>query len=402
MPIEQKGNAARTQTNAPKSKNKKKTDLATGPSTSSVIDFFREQQSSQNLHNMSFSSTSSFDSANNGTMVELPQMISFLEVRRKALEERRSDISKIKDEQVKNILLAMVDDMKNVVEDGDKILQCHNNLVNKQNEDSDIIQSNSDSINNLTKGIGNLTDGINVVRNRVESLEVSKNCSFDSQFINIVFVDANEASCVENGTTGPKQKFVEILSELKIVPPKDIIDAHLMTVRRFDKGRRKQIKMLRTRFADSLTAGRIFSLIIQHNKNLSDTGGKNAIKFYAEMPASKNVWNLKRICYELKSEGTFVNVRGSERGILVSYKLNNQEDDKEITKTANVTSVKEINDLRILLNVKDAYMSVADKYNEDFWNKKKKNEMPAKRSRVSDVNDDSTSPKRHLTDAKSN
>jgi len=68
---------------------------------------------------------------------------------------------------------------------------------------------------------------------------------------------------------------------MKIVPPKEIIDAHLMTVR-----------MLRSRFNDSLTAGRIFAQIIKHNKQLSDAG--NQIKYYVEMPASKDVWNLKK------------------------------------------------------------------------------------------------------------
>jgi len=100
----------------------------------------------------------------------------------------------------------MMDDMKNVVEDSDRILQCQNVLISKQNEDGEEIQSNSKSISNLTKVVGNLADGLNEMKNRVQSLEVTKNCSFDSHFMNIVFVVASEANSVENDTIGPKQK----------------------------------------------------------------------------------------------------------------------------------------------------------------------------------------------------
>jgi len=315
-------------------------------------------------------------------------MVSVLEARKKSLEERTIEILKIKDEQIKKVLLNMMTDMKNVVEDADKILKCQNEMINKQNDDSEEIQSNMKSVNNLTKGVGNLADGFVELKSRVQSLEVAKNCTFDSHFLNMVFVDANDADCVENGTTGPKQKFAEMMSGMKIVPPRDIIDANLMTVRRFVNGSRKQIKILRARFGDSLTAGRIFSQVIKHNKNISEAGGQNKIKFYAEMPASKNVWNLKRICYELMNEGILANVRGSDRGILVTYKMRDRQDDtKEIIRTSTVTSEKEIDDLRKLLDVEDAYISVTEKYDVNFWNKKKKPEITQKRGREHDDSD---------------
>ncbi|KAL7033483.1 hypothetical protein ACKWTF_007600 [Chironomus riparius] len=386
------GTTAKNQKSVQKQKDVKNPNVEHNSPGSSILNFFRSQQSSQKQLNESFSSISSVETSLNGTIVdpmtELPQMVSILEARRKSLEERKIEISLIRDEQIKKVLLDMIDDMKNVVEDSDKILQCHNDMVNRQNEDSEEIQSNRASINNLTKGVGNLTDGISEVKNRVQSLEVSKNCNFDSHFINIVFVNGRDADCVEKGTIGPKQKFGEILSEMKIVSPKDIIDAHLMTASRFVNRKRKQIKLLRARFNDSLTAGRIFAQIINHNKNLTDEGKQDALKYYAEMPASKNVWNLKRVCYELKNEGTLVNVRGSDRGILVSYKVKNRDDDKESIRNCTVTSEREIDDLRKLLNVEDAYISVTTKYNDDFWNKKKKKPvMEKKRGRDDDEND---------------
>ncbi|KAL7036342.1 hypothetical protein ACKWTF_008782 [Chironomus riparius] len=388
---ERKGNAAnKNQAHLQKRKDVKNPNELNNPG-SRIMDFFKSQQSSQNQLNESFSSTSSLITSLNGTIVspmsELPQMVSVLEARRKSLDEKKLGITNIKDEQIKKILLDMMDEMKNIVEDTDKILKCHNEIIIRQNEDLEEIQSNSASINNLTKGVGNLADGISEVKNRLQSLEVAKNCTFDSHFINIIFVNGKDADCVENGTIGPKQKFDEILSEMRIVSPKDIIDAHLMTVSRFVNRRRKQIRMLRARFNDSVTAGRIFAQIINHNKNITDEGKQDVLKYYAEMPASKNVWNLKRICYELKNEGTLVNVRGSDRGILVTYKMKNEDGEKESVRTSAVTSEKEIDDLRKLLNVEDAYISVSAKYNEDFWNKKKKPAMEKKRGRDNDEND---------------
>lgn len=394
-----KGNSTTSQksTQRPRNGNNPKTEPIS--STSGIRNFFRNQQSMQNIHNESFSSASSFNSVGDDTMIdavlELPLMVSVLEARRESLEERKNEISKIKDEHIKKILLDVMNDMRNVVEDSDKILRCHNELINRNNENTDEIQSNSKSINNLTSGVGNLADGINEMKNRIQSLEVSKNCSLDSHFINLVFVNPNDADCMENGTTGPKQKFAEILSGMRIVPPKEIIDAHLMTVRRLVNGRRKQTKILRSRFNDSLTAGRIFSQIIKHNKHLSDSGKQDEIKFYAEMPASKNVWYLKKICYELKNEGTLINVRGSDRGILVTFKVKDQHDEtKEIVRTSTVTCVKEIDDLRKLLNAGDAYISVAEKYNDNYWNMKRKPENTQKRGRENDENDIDNDPKR--------
>lgn len=395
-----KNNQFKTQIQRPKKNDDKNSKGGQNTSTSNVLDLFKNQQMTQNIQNESFKSTS-FDSAKDGTMIdamlELPQMVSVLEARRIALDERKSEALKIKDNEIKNVLMGIIEDIKNVVEDNDKILRCHNELINRQNDDSEEIQMNCASINNLTKGVGNLVDGINAVKSRVQSLEITKNCAFDSQFMNMVFVDAKEADDIESGNIGPKEKIGEILSEMKIVLPKEIIDTNLMTVRRYSNGKRKQIKMLRVRFSDSVTAGRIFAQVIKHNKKLADTGKRDTVKYYAEISASKNVWNLKRICYELKNEGTLVNVRGSDRGILVSYKMKERDENKEIIKTCTVTSEKEIDDLRKLLKVEDAYISVVAKYNEEFWNQKKRSGITQKRGRENDENDLAINPKRTST-----
>lgn len=389
MPAKNKNNDASNKIKTLKSRGRG----IVGTSTSSVLNYFT--QSSQNAHDESFLSNLSFDSAQNGTMVELPEMISVLETRRKSLEERKEEISLIKDEQIKNVLLSMINDMKNVVEDGDKILKSQNDLIKKQKEDSDDMQLNINSVNNLADGIGNLKDGLVELNCRVQSLEITKNCNSDSHFINIVLVDPNEANCIENGTTGSKQKFSDIMSSMKIVPSGEIVDVNLITVRRFVRGNRKQVKMLRARFSNSMSAGQVLSKVILHNKNLVDSGSQNSIKYYAEMPASKNVWNLKRICYELKNEGTFTNVRGSDRGILVTYKIKDTKDEtKEIIRNSAVTSEKEIDDLRKLLNVNDAYIPVSKKYNNDFWEKKRKPENVQKRGREHDDSDSANAPKK--------
>ena len=366
--------------------------------SSSIISFFKSQQVTQNSMDDSFSSLKSFDSSSDKTMIDPPilPMVSVLENRKKELEERKNEISLVQDEKIRKILLDMANDIKNAVEDNERLLQSHNELLNRHYDDAEEIQSNRKSINNLSKGIGNLTDGLDAVKNRVQSLEITKNCAFDSFFLNLIIADDKDVESLESGITGPKEKFSEILSSMKIVPPKDICDSHLMTVPRFRNGKKKHVKILRTRFNDSLTAGRIFSQVIKHNRSLADGNRRDEIKYFAEMPASRNVWNLKRICYQLKNEGCITNVRGSERGILVTYKINDSTNEfKEIVKTCVVTSVKDIDDLRKELKVVDAYMSVSQKYNDEFWSKQnKKSEIKQKRGRELDENEECVEPKR--------
>lgn len=289
----------------------------------------------------------------------------------------------------------MLLDVTKCFEDSDKILQCHNELIRRHNEDSNVIMSNSRTINNLSKGVGSLSDAQNELKDRVQSLEVTKDCSFDSHFVNIVLVDQKEADDIENGTLGPKQKFAKIMSDLKIVSQKEPIDAKLITARRFVNGSRKLIKILKARFENSFTPGRIVAQIITHNKGLSKSGHNGLIKYYVETPTSKNVWMLKKICYELKNDGTLHSVRGSDRGILVSYKVKDQQDEQKTTfRTSVVTSEKDIDELRKLLNVDDAYLLVKDKYNAEYWNARNKSEMTQKRGREIDETDIANDAKR--------
>lgn len=363
-----------------------------------VKSFLVSKESSS--HNESFSSMSSMTSysstiLNADDIPELSQMLGVLESRKKSLEERKEKISEIKDEQIKNVLLDIISDVTKCVEDSDKILQCHNELIRRHNEDSNVLLSNTRTINNLSKGIGSLTDAQNELKDRVQSLEVTKDCAFDSHFINIILVDQKEADDIENGTIGPKQKFSKIMTELKITLPKEIIDAKLITARRFISGNRKLIKILRVRFSDSVTPGRIFAQIVNHNKELSKTSHQGLVKYYAETPTSKNVWILKRICYELKNDGVLHSVRGSDRGILVSYKVKDPKDEEKLLfRSCVVTTEKDLDELRNLLNVDDAYIPVKEKYNAEYWNIKKKPETTQKRVRETDEADFASNAKR--------
>ena len=346
--------------------------------------------------NESFSSTMSFGSTvlNAGEIPEISQMMSVLESRRKSLEENKAKISEIKDAQIKNVLLDILSDVTKCVEDSDKILQCHNQLVRSHNDSSSVIQSSSRSIDNLSNGIGNLTDAHNDLKNRIQSLEVSKDCAFDSHFVNIILVDEKEAEDIENGSVGPKEKFVKIMSDMKIMPPREIVDAKLITGRKFINGTRKRIKILRVRFGDSVTPSRIFSQIVTFNKELAKTGQHGLVKYYVETPTSKNVWSLKRICYELKNDGILHSVRGCDRGILVSYKVIDEDKKKSTFRSTIVTSEKDIDQLRMSLNVDDAYIPVKEKYNADFWDKKKAETTQKKRRRETNEIDDASNAKK--------
>ena len=81
---------------------------------------------------------------------------------------------------------------------------------------------------------------------------------------------------------------------------------------------------------------------------------------------------------ELKKEGTILNVRGCDRGLLVTYK-DPQEKNSENLKTRLIRCEQEIDELRLLMKVSDAHISVSEKYTEEFWIKKQKPEMSQKR-----------------------
>lgn len=373
------------QSSSNNSKNKKKSPLKAlqsirnffpTPSTSSQI----EQNESDCLMNSTGSTI-----LDTGDMPELAKMVSVLESRKRSLEEKKAKISEIKDVQIKNVLLDIISDVTQFVEDSDKILKCQNELIRRQSDDSYVVTANSRSINNLTKGIGSLVDSQNELKDRVQSLETTKDCILDSQLINIILVDQKEADDIENGTIGPKEKFAKIMRDMKIISPKEIVDVKLITTRRFVSGDRKLMKILKIRFGDSVSPSRIIAQMINHNKELSKTGQQSQVKYYVETPTSKNVWMLKRICYELKNDGILHSVRGCDRGILVSYKIKDRENEKKTAfRSCVVTSEKDIDELRVTLKVDDAYIPVREKYNDGFWSSKKKPEMNQKRARETD------------------
>ncbi|KAL7015437.1 hypothetical protein ACKWTF_016457 [Chironomus riparius] len=379
-----------------KENNSNSKNASKGNNTQKNIKNFFLTPSTSN-QNESFSSTMSFESTvlNPAEIPELSQMVSVLETRRKSLEEKKAKISEIKEvHEIKNVLLDILSDVTKCVEDSDKILQCHNKLVRSHNDTSAVIQSSSKSIDNLSNGIGNLTDSHNDLKTRIQSLEVAKDCAFDGLFVNIILVDEKEAEEIENGSIGPKQKFTKIMSDMKIMPPKEVVDAKLITGRKFINGTRKLIKILRVRFCDSVTPSRIFSQIVTYNKELAKTGQHGLVKYYVETPTSKNVWILKRICYELKNDGILHSVRGCDRGILVSYKVTDEDKKKTTFRSIVVTSEKDIDNLRISLNVEDAYIPVNEKYNADFWSSKKAETTQKKRKRDTNEVDDASNAKK--------
>ena len=364
----------------------------------SISTYFQDNTSTPNKSDESFSSTMSYESVTvlNAEIPELPVMTSVLKSRKEALEEKKALISEIKDVQIKTVLLGIVSDVEKYVEDSDKIMQSHNELIRKHNENSAVIQSSSRSISNLSTGIGKLTDTNNELKDRVQSLEITKECAFDSHFVNIILVDAKDADEIESGTIGPKQKFNKILSTMKIVPPTEVVDAKLINGRKFINGTKKLIKILRVRFSDSVSPGRIFKQIVVHNKELAKTGQNNLVKYYVETPTSKTAWTLKKICYELKNDGVLHGVRSSDRGILVSYKVVDKDDEnKTVFRSSVVTCEKDVDELRKQLKVEDAYVSVKDKYSADYWNAaKNRSEMTQKRGRECDELDTVSEPKR--------
>jgi len=105
MPVEHKENSTTSQKNTQRQRNGKDSKVEPKSLASGIMNLFKAQQSTQNNQKESFSSTSSFHSVCDGTIIyallELPLMISVVESKRKALEERKNNILKIKDDQIK-------------------------------------------------------------------------------------------------------------------------------------------------------------------------------------------------------------------------------------------------------------------------------------------------------------
>ena len=317
-------------------------------------------------------------------------MAAVLEERKKALEKRKEKISLISDSTVKEILFDIVDDITKCVEDSDKIIKSHNKLIQRQNDDSIAIMSTFNTVGNLAQGIGKLTDGFSSMKHRVQSLEVASNSNYEGHTLNIIMKDEKDATEIENGTIRPMQKFSKILNSMNINIPRDITDVNILSMRRFVNGTSKPIKLLKARFNNTVTPGRIFGRIVKHNRSLKSL---NDVRYYAEIPTSKLVWDLKRICLELKNEKVILNVRGCDRGLLATYK-DPQNGDTENYKTRLVTCEKDIDELRSFLKVADAHISVSEKYTEEFWMKKRKTH---KRDREMDDSDQGNTAKKSFS-----
>jgi hypothetical protein len=90
----------------------------------------------------------------------------------------------------------------------------------------------------------------------------------ESHFLNIVLVDPQEADDIEAGIIGPRHKFGDIIASMKIMTPRSFIDVNLTTVYRMFSRTKRSIKMLRARFNDSISAGRVYSQILKFNKKI--------------------------------------------------------------------------------------------------------------------------------------
>lgn len=369
--------------------NDRKSMSTTSPS---VLSYFRSQED-ENVSSEQNDSSQQFDLDETfmDTVPELTKMISVMEERKKTLEERKAKIATISDQATKELMLDLVGDLTKCVEDSDKILRCHNELVQQHNENSETISSAFTTVGNLATGVGKLTETCGNLKQRVQTLEVSTSSNYDNHFLNIILVDQNEASEIENGSTGSMQKFIRALQTMSIPSPNDLVDVDLLNVRKFVDGKRKPVKMLRARFNNSVTPGRILAKIIKNNKEKAATGG---VKYYAEIPSDKKVWNLKRICFEMKNDGDLHSVRGSDRGILVSFKSPQiTEANPKPFQTRVIKCEKDIDDLRVFLKLPDSNTSVSVKYSDDYWMSKRQSGNKHKRDRESD-DIDGNEPKR--------
>jgi hypothetical protein len=328
------------------------------------------------------------DHSSESTVVEKSFDIPHLEIptltRKKSLQDKLSAINNIKDDSIKAILIGIVNEISQCVDDTAEIANGHNQLVD---EHTCVTDSLIQSVNNASTAVSNMNAKYCELSEKVDVISVQNDGAYDNQFINIMFADINEANDVKTGIISGPAKFNNIMRYMNIsIPRVTILESSIASARRFVNGRRTVVKFLKTRFNDTVTAGRVLGRIINWNREKAENKQKEYIRYYAEMPTSKNVWKLKRICLELKKDGYLKSVRGTDRGLIAYYEDNTQEGPTNRAqngmKTFKIRCETDIDKLREILKIDDAHVPVKEKYNDDYW--KAKISANLKRSRESD------------------
>jgi hypothetical protein len=309
------------------------------------------------------------------TSSEVPALPSSSAGFKEALAVSIDAVNSIPDEATKNALLKMMQIMINIVHDSCIVKEKVNQIVKNQNE---LLTNNDEflsSVNNLSEGVGKLGNSCGVFESRLQSIETTQSCQYDSQFLHISLRDKSEVESIEKGIIRPINKCLRLLDDMHIkYNKKEIGDVSLLSDKRRVGGANKIVKYLKIRFTNNASAGKVFRQIVKWN-NKQKSNGQTEAKYMAETPVSRTVWKLKRICIELKKEGLIVNVHSNENGLSCIYKSGG------VNKRFKVTSEKDIDTLRTLQNVEDYHIPVSEKYGPDFWKTKF---MMSKQKRVRD------------------
>jgi hypothetical protein len=329
-----------------------------------------------------FSRLNANDSTNASPGVsEMSKVISNSASRKASVKENIEKINLIPDELVRNALLGLADSLLNIVGD-DMMTTFHiNKLIEAQNGTARATTEIAHSVDNIAEAVDKIGNGYASMEGRVESLETKDSCTFDNQFLRVFLRDEKESEELEKGRIFSMPKFFRIIGA---IDPKfeksNVVNVSLLSATRRIDGQMRKLKYLNVRFNNTLSAGQTFGKFVRWNNEKKKAGDPRALKYYVELPASKNVYKLKRICLDMKAKGYIKSVISTDRGLVAYYKENNESPSADspsnnstpVTKDQRhvITTMDDIDSLRQIIGVENCDVPAEEIYNDDYWSAK--------------------------------
>lgn len=218
--------------------------------------------------------------------------------------------------------------------------------------------------NNQSVAIGRIGNGFASLESKIEALETKEACSHDNKFLRIIMLE--ERVC-EELKREPRNKFRKIVDQIGgNFRNEALVDVTVSSVKRRFGVKHGPFSMLVARFNDSITASNLLQSFIKANR-------MKKTNYFAEVPMSKKVYKIKRICMQLKSEGYIESVKGADRGVIVTYY--HAEQGNEGRKFKTIASLEDIDDLRRELRTKNFETPCSDLYSDNFWQNKQPKEL---------------------------
>jgi len=298
----------------------------------------------------------------------------------KILQQKNAEINSLLKEYEN---LTSIDNM-----DVKAIFKKTSELINSMNQRHDMMMNHL--LNNTNKSCEFVTSEINSLReeiekvksshkDEIETLQIVDACRNDLKKIWIRFKFRGEAQQIrESGNYPTEIKRIlgkmNIKFDLNILP----IETAFFQDRKFGNQEVPEIALCCI-FTNSTIAKRVKTDIIKFNKNLELNGKRELIRYFSTMNWTGNVWQILKVCIELKSHNLINNVFVSNEGIKVQItRILNDTDDLNLTvvdynanqnsfSTIKVNNSSTLDNLRKLVNDFNKELPASEVYNRDYF-----------------------------------